>query len=341
MDNVSKINNAMQNLTTQIAKKTQLNVAFKEQVGSKISAINTLIADIKDKMSNFSKTQDEVNRLSTQIQNLNNDNTKLQEEIARLEQLSKEHGVTQAQLEEAIKDKKKLENQLQENNATLATTQNQRQDLQQSLESIFEQLDANIGKLEDLTPDTTIINQLEQIRGDLATLSGTPPPTDDIPPPSTSTSTPPAGPSAAGDDTSSLSKSQLSSNAKEFTPATKSTPKFGIEGNMSNYSEGIPSQTQRIARLKQQEQERKQMQNRPPTGGKTRRHRKRRVSKRKTLKRKKLKGGYTADFEKKNKELRDKMRKRSKRHHSLRRPSSSTRKLSTSSKSSRRYKRSH
>lgn len=318
MDNVSKINNAMQNLTTQIAKKTQLNVAFKEQVGSKISAINTLIADIKDKMSNFSKTQDEVNRLSTQIQNLNNDNTKLQEEIARLEQLSKEHGVTQVQLEEAIEDKKKLENQLQENNATLATTQNQRQDLQQSLESIFEQLDANIGKLEDLTPDTTIIDQLEKIRGELATLSGTPPPTDDIRP-------------AAGDDTSSVRKGD---RVDRVVPGELQGPNIGFAsiGNVTNpphvgsqSTPATPTQT---------------------TGGKTRRHRKRRVSKRKTLKRKtlkrkKLKGGYTADFEKKNKELRDKMRKRSKRHHSLRRPSSSTRKLSTSSKSSRRYKRSH
>ncbi len=319
MDIVSKINDSMQNLTTQIAKKTQLNVAFKEQVGSKISAINTLIADIKDKMSNFSKTQDDIDTLKTQIQELNNDNNRLREEIARLEQLSKAHGVTQAQLEEALQQKSALEKQVDENNSTLATTESQKQALQQSLERIFEQLDANIGKLEDLTPDTTIINQLEKIRGELATLSGTPPPIDDIPPPTT------------GDDTSRTSSVR---KVHRVEPEELQGPRVesgGLQGPNIGYAP-LPNVTNppNVG-----------SKSTPQKGGKTRRHRKRRVSKRKTLKRKKLKGGYTADFEKKNKELRDKMRKRSKRHHSLRRPSSSTRKLSTSSKSSRRYKRSH
>lgn len=351
MDIVSKINDAMQNLTTQIAKKTQLNVVFKEQVGSKISAINTLIADIKDKMSNFSKTQVEVKRLSTQIQQLTDENTSLKEEIARLGKLAEKHGATQAELIQAEQQKSALEKQVKDNNDVLKTTEDQKQALQASLESIFEQLDANIGKLEDLTPDTNIISQLEEIRKELATLSGTPPAAGD----DTSTSTPPttpidknppSNPPAARDDPV-LNKHKIRAlgliSTKKKQKAFKKLSNQAVDNainkvrNANTHAE-IKQATNELGLTKELGNLHMEY---TKQGGKTRRHRKRRVSKRKTLKRKKLKGGYTADFEKKNKELRDKMRKRSKRHHSLRRPSSSTRKLSTSSKSSRRYKRSH
>jgi len=313
---VDQINESMEKLTAQITNKKRVNDTFKEQVASKINAINTLIRDIKDKMSNFSKTQDDIDTLGKQMQILTNENTSLKAEIARLEQLSKEHGVTHAQLEEALQQKSALEKQVEENTSTLATTQNERQALQTTLENILQQLNDKITALESLTPDTDIINQLETIREELEKLSGTPP-TDDIPP---------SNPPAAGDDTSPTSSVRKGPRVESGvlqgpnigyarTRDVTNPPRVG-----SQSTSATPTQT---------------------TGGKTRRHRKRRVSKRKTLKRKKLKGGYTADFEKKNKELRDKMRKRSKRHHSLRRPSSSTRKLSTSSKSSRRYKRSH
>jgi len=318
MDNniVTQINESMEKLTAQITNKTRANDTFKEQVASKINAIKTLIEDIKNKMSDFSKTKYDVDILGTEIQNLTKENTRLKAEIVELEKVATEHGVTKEQLKQAEQQKIELEKQVDENNSTLATTESQRQALQTSLESILDQLNDKITALESLTPDTNIIDQLEEIRGELATLSGSPPPIDDIPPPT------------AGDDPSSV-KSDLTTDAViSHHPL----------GSYKDFSKGKPSQTQQ-KKIPNTPIKRKGPP--PPTGGKTRRHRKRRVSKRKTLKRKKLKGGYTADFEKKNKELRDKMRKRSKRHHSLRRPSSSTRKLSTSSKSSRRYKRSH
>ena len=352
MDNniVTQINASMTALTQQIKQKTQANVIFKEQVKDKIGSITEIINQIRTNFDAMKNKKQQIESLTTQMRNLEEKNANLEQEIARLQELAKQHGVNKEQLKQALDQKNALESQVEENTSTLKTKETQKKNLEGILVNINNELQKKIKALEDLTPgNDDILQSLEQIKTDLNDLTNslprdprTPPPTNDIPP-----STPPSNPStppATGDDPvlnehKNRALGLISTKKSIFTDAQKADVRAAQDNiDKAKTHQEILYATSRLGATTDFSKLRRQY---PQKGGKTRRHRKRRVSKRKTLKRKKLKGGYTADFEKKNKELRDKMRKRSKRHHSLRRPSSSTRKLSTSSKSSRRYKRSH
>jgi hypothetical protein len=174
MDIVTKINNSMSQLNTTIAKKRQLNQSFKEELKGKLASIKETIAQIRTSFNVLKNKQNQMGIVDAQMRKLEEKNATLEAEVQKLNALAEKHGADKAELQKAHDA---LQQKIAQNDTALASKETEKQGLQASLEKIYEQLQEKINQLEDLTPgDADILQELEQIKKDLAELTGAPPP---------------------------------------------------------------------------------------------------------------------------------------------------------------------
>ena len=99
MDIVDQINAEMTNLKNTIAKKQQSNTEFKAELQGKIGEIKKTISLVKDRIGQLKGTQGKIDKLDTQISELNAKNLALENQIKTLTAEAEKAGVSKAELQ--------------------------------------------------------------------------------------------------------------------------------------------------------------------------------------------------------------------------------------------------